>query len=385
MRASRLVIFVIVFIDLVGFGIMIPMLPFYARSLGADATQVGALMFVYSLMQIFVAPLWGGLSDRYGRRPILLVTILCQGLAFFWAAASTTYISLLLSRVAAGVFAANISTASAYMADVTSREDRAKGMGLIGAAFGLGFIFGPAIGGLLLKYGHWAPSMVAGIICFLNFILAMLILREPKERKPIEKKFSVGRMKFALERPALFFPMLIFFLITTAFVQMEITFGLFVVDRFGLAERDVGFLLAFMGVMMAIIQGGLLGPLTKKFQEYRLVLVGLVMASIGLIGLAFNYNFAIFVALIGIVAMGYSLMNPCLSALASKSASDEEQGSTLGIFQSSGSLARVLAPLGAGFLYDKQPFLPLLCGAGLIFLGLIAWFAYQKTRRESLM
>jgi len=382
-KASRLVIFVIVFIDLVGFGVMIPMLPFYARSLGADATEVGALMFVYSLMQIFVAPLWGSLSDRYGRRPILLVTILLQGLAFFWAAASTTYLSLLLSRVAAGVFAANISTASAYMADVTPREERAKGMGLIGAAFGLGFIFGPALGGLLLKYGHWAPSLAAGVICVLNFILAFAILAEPRERKPVEKKFSLKRMKYALEKPDLFFPMLTFFLITLAFVQMEITFGLFVVDRFGLAETDVGFLLAFMGIMMALIQGGLLGPLTRTFQEYRLISFGLLLAASVLWALAFNAHFWIFMGLIASLAVAYSLMNPCLSALASKSASDDEQGSTLGIFQSAGSLARVLAPLMAGILYDQAANLPLICGAGVLLCSLLVWSVYLRKRKSA--
>ncbi len=384
-KASRLIIFVIVFVDLLGFGIMIPMLPFYARSLGADATEVGALMFVYSFMQIFVSPLWGSLSDRYGRRPILLITILFQGLAFLWAAGSTTYLSLLLSRVAAGVFAANISTASAYMADVTPREERAKGMGLIGAAFGLGCIYGPAVGGLLLKYGHWAPSLGAGLICLLNFVLATMILTEPKTRKPTEKKFSVGRMKFVLERPELFFPMLIFFLITFAFVQMEVTFGLFVVDRFGLAETDVGFLLAFMGVMMAIIQGGLLGPLTRTFQEYRLIGFGLVGGVVALAALAMNQHFWLFVALLAILAVSYSLMNPCLSALASKSASDDEQGSTLGIFQSAGSLARVLAPLMAGVLYDLRANLPLMSGAGLIGLAALTWFVYVKRRSSEML
>src|SRR5205085_1739363 len=144
-----------------GFGVMIPMLPFFARHFGADALQIGWLMFVYSFMQMFVAPVWGQLSDRFGRRPILLITIAGQALAFLWAGLSPNYSSLLLSRVFAGLFSANISTASAYMADITSPEDRAKGMGLIGAAYGLGFIFGPAIGGLLIPHGYQWPSYFA--------------------------------------------------------------------------------------------------------------------------------------------------------------------------------------------------------------------------------
>src|SRR3989338_6815434 len=161
MKKARLILFLIVFIDLLGFGIMIPMLPFYSLSFGANATQIGALMFVYSFMQIFVAPVWGNLSDRFGRRPILLITILGQAVALLWGGFATSYFILLLTRVFAGVFAANISTASAYMADITKPEERAKGMGLIGAAFGLGFVFGPAIGGLLISYGYEWPSLLA--------------------------------------------------------------------------------------------------------------------------------------------------------------------------------------------------------------------------------
>jgi len=374
---SRLIIFIVVFVDLLGFGIMIPMLPFFARNFGASAFEVGLLMFVYSLMQLLVSPIWGQISDRIGRRPVLLLTILGQALAFLWGGLSTTFISLLLSRVLSGVFAANISTASAYMADVTPPEERAKGMGLIGAAFGLGFIFGPAIGGILIPHGPEWPALAAAGICLLNFVLAFFVLPEPRIhpslREANRRKLSWTGIKSSLKNPRFFRPMLSFFLITFAFVQLEITFGLFVLDRFKLHERDAGFLLAFLGVTMAVVQGLMMGPLTKKFSESVLIKVGAIFAIAGLGAAALSFSvWSLMIALI-FIALGYSLMNPCLSAVTSKAAPAGQQGSVLGIFQSFGSFARVLAPLTAGFLYDFKMELPLFSALIVVGLMLAIW------------
>lgn len=377
LEPSRLIIFVVVFVDLLGFGIMIPMLPFFARNFGASAFEVGLLMFVYSLMQILVSPIWGQISDKWGRRPVLLITILGQALAFLWAGMSTTFISLLMSRLLSGIFAANISTANAYMADVTPPEERAKGMGLIGAAFGLGFIFGPAIGGLLIPHGVEWPSLVAAGICILNFILAFFILPEPRIhpslREGNRRKLSFIAIKDALKNPAFFHPMLSFFLITFAFVQLEITFGLFVLDRFKFHERDAGFLLAFLGVTMAVVQGMMMGPLTKKFSEIKLIRGGGIFAILGLIGAALSFNIISLMAALVFIAIGYSLMNPCLSALTSRAASAGQQGSVLGVFQSFGSFARVLAPLTAGYFYDLKMELPLFSAVACISLMWLLW------------
>jgi len=374
---SRLIIFIIVFVDLLGFGVMIPMLPFFARSFGASAFEVGLLMFVYSFMQIFAAPLWGQLSDRIGRRPVLLITILGQALAFLWAGMSMSFMSLLLSRMAAGLFAGNISTASAYMADITPPQDRAKGMGLIGAAFGLGFIFGPAVGGVLIPYGvHW-PSIVAAAICILNFVLAFSILKEP----PIEphlrelnrRKLSWALLKTSFSNPRLFYPMFGFFLATFAFVQLEITFGLFVLDRFKLTESDAAFLFAFLGITMAVVQGVMLGPLTKRFSERGLILSGSLIAVFGLMGVTLVSSFYFLLAALVLIACGYSLMNPCLSSLTSKATSPGQQGAIMGLYQSGGGVARVLAPLGAGFLYDHEQILPFLSAALIVSVLFAIW------------
>ncbi len=375
--AARMTIFLIVFVDLLGFGIMIPMLPFFARSLGATPAEIGALMFVYSFMQIFLSPVWGSLSDRYGRRPILLLTILGQCAAFLWAGMSMSYMSLLLSRMAAGIFAGNISTASAYMADVTAPSERAKGMGLIGAAIGLGFIFGPAIGGLLIPHGHHWPSLAAWAISFANLILAFFLLKESKasvkERSQNRRRFRMQDFKFVLESPKFFYPMLISFLATFAFVQLEITFGLFVTDRFKFEERDAAFLFAFMGIASALVQGVVLGPLTKRFPEHILIRFGLISALVALGALTAATGMPLLIASLLLLATGYSLMNPCLSALVSKNASSENQGSILGIYQSFGSAARVLAPLGAGLLYGIKLELPFMVGVAILAIGLLVW------------
>ncbi len=372
-KSTKLVIFLIVFVDLLGFGIMIPMLPFFARHLNATATEAGALMFVYSLMQFLVSPVWGGLSDRWGRRPILLITILGQSLAFLWAGYSDTYFSLLLSRVFAGIFAANISTASAYMADITKPEERAKGMGLIGAAFGLGFVFGPAIGGILVKHGFEWPSLVAAGITFANFILASLILKEPVTdrnlREENRRRFFLSELKAFLSQPKFFVPIGLFFLLTMAFVQLEIPFGFFVLDRFHFSESEAGYLLAFLGIVMALVQGGLIGRLTKKFAEVRLVLTGIIFIVLGLSTLIFSYSLGVLCVALILLAFGYSLTNPCLAALLSKAAPANKQGSVLGIYQSGASLARIFAPLFAGYLYDQRQELPFVSGVVLVIVA----------------
>lgn len=385
-RASKLIIFVIVFIDLLGFGIMIPMLPFFAKSMGATALQMSFLMFVYSFMQMLVAPFWGQLSDRMGRRPVLLVTILGQGLAFLWGGLSTSFVSLLLSRVLAGIFAANISTASAYMADITKPEERAKGMGLIGAAFGLGFIFGPGIGGVLMKYGvHW-PPLAAAAICFLNFLLATKILMEPLretgDREKNRRRFSWKDLSRVISDKKLLIPILSYFLITMAFVQLEITFGYFVMDRFSFDAQDAGFLLVFLGVVMALVQGGVLGPLNKRFKEVALVFWGALLAIGGLSFVVVSMSLPSLMVGLMLIAGGYSLMNPCLSSLVSKSAPLGAQGATLGIFQSSSSLARVLAPILAGALYDYRLTLPLLVSVGFLAIMWMIWM-FSSTRFPS--
>jgi len=382
--SSKSLIFLVVFIDLLGFGIMIPMLPFYARSFGASATEVGFLMFVYSFMQIFIAPLWGRASDQYGRRPILLITIAGQCLAFAWAAFAGSYSILLLSRVFAGGFSANISTASAYMADISAPEDRAKAMGLVGAAFGLGFVFGPAIGGLLIPFGYQMPSAFAALLAFINLVGAFIFLAEPnsseERRKANRRRFDWARFNEILADRKLFLPIFTFSLLTLAFVQLEVTFGLYVLDRFGLSERRAGLLLAFAGIVMAIVQGLIVGRASKFFGERRLITTGIILLCLGLFTMGLAPSPWVLVLALVVLAIGYSFSNPCLSALVSKSASASEQGSILGIYQSGGSVARVVGPILAGTLYDWNLRSPFWAGALITLTAVGIWIIFYRKK-----
>lgn len=375
--SPRLIIFLVVFVDLMGFGIMIPMLPFYARSFDASAAEVGYLMFVYSAMQFILGPVWGRLSDRFGRKPILMFTIFGQGLAFLWGGLAWGYLSLLLSRLCAGLFAGNISVASAYMADITSHEQRSKGMGLIGAAIGLGFIFGPAVGGVLFEQNESFPALIASVICFLNLVFVLLALREPLSsswrRGSNRNRVFWSTLKSVLMDVRLIGPVFLVFLVTFAFVQMEITFGLFVYDQFGFSERQAGFLFALMGIVMALVQGLAIGKLVKLIGEARLVFLGLFLSLAGLGGISLSDSIGMLLVSLSLLAVGFSLVNPCLAGLLSKATDDNTQGSVLGVYQSGSSLARVVGPGPAGHFYDFHRSFPYMVGALVVFLGIFFW------------
>ncbi len=362
------------------------MLPFYAESLGADTVQIGMLMAAYSLFQIFSSPVWGGSSDRIGRKPILQVTILGQSIAFFIAALAQSFEVLHLSRAFAGMFGGNISVASAYVADATSEADRAKGMGLVGAAIGLGFVFGPVIGGLLIEYGvHW-PSLIAAVLAALNLMAVTLFLKEPlkdiSERASNRRRWSWNDVRENLSRIEILIPTLIFFFFTFAFVQLEVTFGLFVTQVFDYSKRDSGLMLGMVGLTMAAVQGGIVGRLSKRWSESKMILVGSLGLCAGLVLLAASQNsWQLFLALF-ILALGYSLANPCLSAAVSKAAGNR-QGSVMGVYQSTGSLARVLAPITAGAVYGLSARYPMMLGAILVAGAAALWTARALIARAS--
>src|SRR3989475_11261761 len=280
-RSPLLVIFITVFIDLVGFGIVIPVLPFYAQGtkFGATPREVGLLFASYSVMQLIFAPVLGRLSDKYGRRPVLLISLIGTSLGFLILGFATTLWMLFLGRIIDGISGGNISTAQAYIADVTAEEDRAKGMGLIGAAFGLGFVFGPAIGGILSRWGINVPFLFAGSLAFANAILLYFTLPETvTPDHPARVSAASGRglaqLIQSLKNPRLGFVLIIYFLLIVAFSIMTTSFSLFTMFRFGYDAQHTGYLFAYVGVIAVIIQGGLIGRLVKRFGELPLVVVG---------------------------------------------------------------------------------------------------------------
>ena len=362
-RSPLLVIFITVFIDLVGFGIVIPVLPYYAEGtkFGATPSQIGLLFASYSVMQLVFSPVLGRLSDKYGRRPVLLTSLLGTAFGFLILGFATTLSMLFLGRIIDGISGGNISTAQAYIADVTTKENRAKGMGLIGAAFGLGFVFGPAIGGILSRWGINVPFLFAGGLALANAVLLYFTLPETvTPDHPARVSAASGRswtqLFAALREPALAFVMSIYFLSIIAFSIMTAVFSLFMLFRFGYDPWHVGWIFAFVGIVSAIIQGGLIGKLVKRFGEPALVIAGALLFSASLFITPFvTVGMGVVGILLigGMSSAGNALMAPALTSLGSKSASARDQGSVLGVMQSVASLARAVGPtLAAGLIYS---------------------------------
>jgi multidrug resistance protein len=366
MRYSPLiVIFTTVFIDLVGFGIVIPVLPFYAEGTVFNATprMVGLLFASYSVMQLIFSPILGGLSDKYGRRPVLLLSIIGTGIGFLVLGFATTVFMLFVGRILDGITGGNISTAQAYIADITTPENRAKGMGLIGAAFGLGFIFGPALGGILSQWGIHVPFLFAAALCFANAILLYFTLPETVTADHPAKNRAAGGRSFrhvlnSLRQPRLSFVLIIYFLFVVAFSIMTTAFSLYAMFRFGYDAVHTGYLFAYVGLIAVIIQGGLIGRLVKRFGELPLVIFGALCFAISLFAVPFVGPAAGGLAGLlvggGVFSMGNSLATPALNSLASKSASAAEQGTVLGVTQSVASLARAVGPFLAAMLINSS-------------------------------
>jgi multidrug resistance protein len=353
-RSPLLVIFITVFIDLIGFGIVIPVLPYYVEGTRFNATPraVGLLFASYSVMQLLFTPILGRLSDKYGRRPVLFLSLLGTGLGFLMMGLATTLWMLFAGRIIDGITGGNISTAQAYIADVTTPENRAKGMGMIGAAFGLGFIFGPAIGGILSRWGINVPFLFAAAMAFANAVLLYFTLPETvTPDHPARASVTTGRwsqLLRALKQQRLAFLLAIYFLFVVAFSIMTSSFALFTMYRFGYDAHDTGWLFVFVGVIGAIIQGGLIGRLVRRFGESALVIAGslLFAASLFIIPLTSPHTGLLMLLVVGATfATGNALATPSLTGLASKSVGQGEQGGVLGVTQSVASLARTVGPL----------------------------------------
>ena len=357
-RSPLLVIFVTVFIDLVGFGIVIPVLPYYLESPRFQATPValGFLLTSYSVMQLVFSPVLGRLSDRHGRRPVLLLSVIGTGIGFLLMGAATTLWMLFVGRILDGITGGNISTAQAYIADVTTPENRAKGMGLFGAAFGLGFIFGPAIGGVLSQWDISAPFYFAAALAFANAVLLYFTLPETVTPDHPARNVRRGWGYFfrQLREPALALVLVIYFFFVVSFSIMTTTFAYFTMHRFGYDATHNGWLFAYVGLLAVVVQGGLIGRLVKRFGEMRLVVAGAVLLTVNLLILPFvgpvwGGLTALMLVMTGF-SLGNSLATPSLTSLASKSADETEQGGVMGVTQSAASLARAVGPVLGGLL-----------------------------------
>jgi multidrug resistance protein len=353
-RAQLGIIFLTIFIDLVGFGIVIPVLPRYAEHFGASPWQIGWLVGIFSLAQFICSPLWGQLSDRIGRKPVLIISTIGTALGFFMMGWANTLFILFVARLIDGISGGNIGTAQAYIADISAPEERSKRMGLIGAAFGLGFIFGPAIGGwTATHYGWGAPMLVAGVMAVVNAILVMAILPEslpPEKRQKGPKERLFPDLFDHVEKRTYLTVIATYFLMIAGFSLMTSLFALFLFHRYDLDAKSTGNILALIGLIGAFIQGGLIGRLSKRFGDGHLASAGALLLGAGFVALPFSSNVGMMIGASILVAIGNSLMMPTLSAISSRSAESAWQGRALGVMQSAGSLARWIGPTVAGAL-----------------------------------
>lgn len=371
------ILFLTVFVDLVGFGIVLPLLPLYADRFGASGTEIGVLVLSYSAAQLLLAPIWGRLSDRFGRRPILIIGLVGSALSYLVFAYAGSLLVLLLSRIMAGVGGANIPVAQAYIADITPPHRRAGNMGLIGAAFGLGFIFGPAIGGLLAPVAPELPGLAAAGLCLSNALLAVFLL--PESLTPSEREARAARaratdmqpglalasgaggirsrledLRVTLRSPQFFHVVVMSFIFTTAFSIMHPTFPLFAAQRFGLDARAVGWLFAFTGVVSAVMQGGLVRLIVARTGEVTLIRLSAVPFVGGFLVMAVAGSVPMLLLGLGLLAIGFGGTLPSLVSLLSQHAPDEVQGGSLGIGQSAGAMARIIGPFMAGVIWDTM-------------------------------
>jgi MFS family permease len=407
-------LFLIVFIDLLGFGILIPVIPLYAKFFGANEFVGSLLIATYSLFQFVGAPILGRLSDERGRRPILLLSL--SGSVIAWTlfglagelgsmvGAVNGLVVLFLARALAGAMGGNIATANAYMADITPAEDRAQGLGILGAAFGLGFVFGPAISGIVSSplalevFGDLLPaaipvseftmpSFTAAVLSAANLVLAYLVLPEPRRRAESTDATGTSRLRRLYEAatsPDIGSLVIAFFLASFAFSAFESQFIFLTNDRLGYGTAENAILLTYIGVLIAVVQGGLIGPLTDRFGEYRLALAGAGIQAVALALVPFSLSWS-FVPALGPVeaggvalalvstplAFGNALTNVSLNALVSLNAADSEQGGAFGLTQSAGSLARTFGPAVAGLLYVAVAYWSPFVVAGVLFVPIL--------------
>ena len=386
-RTALTLIFLTVFIDLLGFGILIPILPTFATvNLHMDETTIGIVLAAYSFMQFIFNPLFGKLSDKYGRKPIITFCLLLNAIGYVIFAFTHSFELLIISRIVGGIGGSSVSVAMAYIADITTKENRAHGMGLIGAAFGLGFVFGPLIGGLLAKYGYAVVGFGSAVFSFIAFLTTIFFLPESnvniqKSKEAVRKILDISALKKVFTHPSVGVLIILFFIQTFAMANIYGTFALIGYEHYHFTDMQNGLMYGILGLVSAIVQGGLLKFISKYMDQKKLIKLGSVTMMLGLALIPYGINFAGLALIISILSFGSGILQPTILSMISTIAPDTEQGITLGTNQSMSSLARVLGPFWGGFAFQylgyQWPFL-----TGGIFLVLIvgASFFYIPKR-----
>jgi DHA1 family tetracycline resistance protein-like MFS transporter len=352
-------IILVVFIDLLGFSLILPLLPYYAKTFNANQTTTGILIASYAVMQLIGAPILGRLSDRFGRRPILLLSVFGTFLGFLLLGFANALWMLFVSRIVDGLTGGNLSVAQAYISDVTDTKDRSKGLGMIGAAFGLGFIIGPVTGGLLSQWGYSVPAFAAATISFFNLILIYAwlpeSLTEEKRSQMTEKRPAVtlNALLIAFQRPFTGSILITRFFFGLAFAIFQTIFSLYALAKFNLSARDTGFVLTYVGVLSVIVQGFLVGRLTSRYREDILITASVVLMGISLLGWALAPSVLWLYIIMTPTALSGGLLNTLLSSTLTKAVAPQEIGGILGLSAAVESSTRILAPILGGILLQQ--------------------------------
>jgi DHA1 family tetracycline resistance protein-like MFS transporter len=353
MSRPLLVIFLTIFVNLVGFGIIIPLLPFYANTFGASPFVVGLLFASFSLAQLIASPILGELSDRWGRRPVLILSLIGTAVSFAMLAVAQSLTMLFFARIVDGLSGGNITTARAYIADITEEENRAKAYGVLGAAFGLGFIVGPALGAAFSHISYTAPIWAAVAITVAATVLAWVWLPETVHRAHAGGTAPWHAVRELSHRPGLRLLLAVDFIYWMSFAVYQTTFALFGAQRFGFNATHTGYLFSAFGALGVIVQGGLVGPIVRKFGNRPTLVAGLIFTAVGWFGSALTYSVPTFVAMLVPAAIGIGLCNATLIALVSNAASRREQGRVQGAAGALESLGRTLGPVWGNLVLQR--------------------------------
>ncbi|WP_332634161.1 MFS transporter [Halalkalibacter flavus] len=371
------VLFAVMFLVMVGFGIIIPVMPFYAEEIGATPTQLGLLMAVYSFMQLLFAPMWGRVSDQIGRKPVIMIGIFGLALSFFLLAVSSTLWMLFAARIIGGFFsAANMPTVMAYVADITSEEDRGKGMGIIGASIGLGFIFGPAIGGVFSQTNLSMPFYLAGSLSIITFLFVFIVLKESLTSEQRNKQLRERTpLRAALKGPVSILFILQWF-VSLSLAGLEATFAYFAYERANLGAVELGYIFMILGLAGALVQGGLVGRLTKKYGEGSVIQIGIIISAIGFGLILLIDSFLTAAIYLTVFGVGNGLIRPSVSSLLTK-ASPTGYGRTTGLLSSFDSLGRIIGPPLGGWLFTVTIGLPYILGIALSIFAFVLYRIYK--------
>jgi DHA1 family tetracycline resistance protein-like MFS transporter len=384
MTRPLLVIFLTIFVNLIGFGIIIPLLPFYAETFGASPLVIGLLFAVFSICQLVAAPVLGDWSDRYGRRPVLIFSLLGTVVSFVLLALARNLTVLFIARIVDGLSGGNISTARAYVADVTEPKDRARAYGLIGAAFGLGFIFGPALSGILSKVSYTAPIWAAAAMTLVATAVAWFWLPETIHRAQAGTGLPFRNLPAMLRRPNLGRVLVIDFVYWFAFAIFQTTFALFTARRFHFDASQTGYFFSVFGILGAIVQGGFIRPIVKRLGDKPTFILGLLFSVVGLIGATLTHSVPMFAVMLVPLAFGIGFGHPTVSSLVSKTARGDEQGRVQGAASAVESLGRTVGPVwGSASLQRFGEGTPYLSAAAFLVVTLILSVGFHVSEAET--